>query len=453
MKKLTRVSGALAGVVCLIALSIFTETRVWAQPTLEWNHVSIQGRNVRLLATASGSVKKWCLTVDGTPVKTDVVGTRYQDGELFGTPFDARTGCWEASTGVRLFAAFYVPMSSVPSGLRVFGLTVTDTTGASTSITTTVEVVHTPPVIQWDWLKFSNGKSTSIDSGVISYGFSTQDPVSKWCLLIDSGVQTQNLARSRYADYEIFDSDYDPLTGCWSKSNGQVLFSGSFIVPTHTIPNGPHSIRLTATDVYGVSSTIETSFVSRNIVSVSDIAISTFQRPYPATSSTVQVSATAGNARSYEIRVGKSSKVLKIVKKGALSEFGQINVSLGNHKSRSTLFVRVTVKGINGSKSSPIKKLVIPPALPSPVSLTLPVVPLPKLNLFIPGLTPQKNLPRIVSQACEVRSSGLSSDWKGRSFSWTIWGILENGTKTIVRSGSAWEYPTSTFDAIPSVCR
>lgn len=235
MKKSAPFQLALTGVLCIAAVVTFTGTQVLAQPTLEWNQVSIQGRNVRLLASATGSVKKWCLTVDGNPISSDVVGTRYQDGELYGTPFDIRTGCWEASSGIRIFAAFYVPMSTVPSGSRVFGITVTDMTGASASISTTVDVVHAPPVIQWDWLKFSNGKSTLIDKGVISYGFSTRDPVTKWCLLVDSGVQTQNLARTRYEDYQVFDSEYDSTTGCWSKRNGNVLFSGSFIVPTHTL--------------------------------------------------------------------------------------------------------------------------------------------------------------------------------------------------------------------------
>lgn len=198
---------------------------------------------------------------------------------------------------------------------------------------------------------------------------------------------------------------------------------------------------------------METSFVSQNSVSISDVIISTYQRPYPASSSTVQISATAGNARKFEIRAGTSSGKLKIIKRGTLSEFGQVNANLGSFKSKSTVFFKVTVVGINGSKSSPVKKVVIPPALPSPASLALPVVPLPNLKLFIPGLTPQKNGPRIVSQACVIRDSGMSSDWKGRNFSWTIWGILDNGTKTIVRSGSAWEYPTSSFDALPSVCR
>lgn len=438
-------------VIAFATVFIFP-SNVNAVPTLQWDQTSIQGRNVRLLASANGQIRKWCLKIDGRAITEDVVGTRYQDGQLYGTPFNSSTGCWESVSNV-IFAAFYVPMSSISSGQRVFELIVTDALGESVSISRVIEVVHIPPAIQWDWKEDSRGSIVSPASGVISYGFSSTDPIAKWCYLLDQGTVALNNARPRGAERsDVVNAKYDSATGCWQQIEGNgPLFKGMFIIPTQTLKNGNHDIQLTATDTYGVSSSLSATFVSKNSTQVSHFSVSTYEKPFPSKSSNVRVTATTGNANRFEIRLGSSKKNLRTIKKGTIKDGGEIISQIGSFRAKSVFYVQVVVSGPNGRKTS-IQRVTVPPALPNPYRTDLPRVSLPPLKLFIPGLSPAGPQPSFVSKACTKRLTGIVSDWKGRGFSWTEWGILSNGTKTIVKTGHGWDYPSNGFEGVPIGC-
>ena len=49
-------------------------------------------------------------------------------------------------------------------------------------------------------------------------------------------------------------------------------------------------------------------------------------------------------------------------------------------------------------------------------------------------------------QVCDLRAGAMTSSWKGQSYSWTIWNIWSDGTKSIASSGSGYE------DSVPYGC-
>jgi hypothetical protein len=421
-----------------------------ATPTLQWDQTSIQGRNVRLLASATGKITKWCLAIDGTPVKKDVSSTRYQEFEVFGAPFNLATGCWEAPTGFRMSGAFYVPMSSVAAGPRLFTVTVFDIDGTSASISQTMTAVHPAPVAQWDWRETNAGVATGKVTGVINYGFSTDDPVVKWCLQIDSTIIQENLARTRSNDYEISDYSYDPATGCWSSEEQFSIFSGLFIVPTQTLKNGPHILELKYIDRYGESGTLSTQFESTNKSSVSSFWVGDQAKPYPSKLSVLRMGAMGSSVTKYTIKAGYSRLKMKVVKSGKVKNFGQIETTIGTYRANSKVYVQITVIGING-KATATRVVKVAPPLPNPVPPALPRSNSAGFNMFnpMPGLPVARAT--IVGQDCILKPSPMSSDWQGQGYSWTYWYTLSNGTRTPGKSGFGFEYGYQGF-AIPSEC-
>jgi hypothetical protein len=438
--------------ISLVPVTVSFPGNAKAAPTFQWDQTSIQGRDIRLLATAYDFYPvKWCLAVDGTPIKTDVSGTRSQQFEVFGTPFNTSTGCWEAPSGSRRSGAFYVPMSSVTAGAHLFTLTVSDAAGVNLSISQSMTAVHTAPIAQWDWKETNAGVATGKVTGVINYGFSTDDPVVSWCLRVDSKIMPNNLARTRSNDYEISDYTYDALTGCWKSEEQRSIFSGLFIMPTQTLKNGPHSIELQYTDRYGESGTLTASFISTNRTSVADFWVGAQAKPYPSKLSALVVGAIGSNVSKFTIMAGYSKKTMRVVKSGRVNEFGRIESNIGIYKANSKVYVQVKVSGINGIKSTSVRLMAVPPPLPNPVPPTLPSSNSSGLKKFKPTLGGTTVQVAVVGQDCVKRLSGMSSDWQGQGYHWTIYYILANGTRTIGRAGFGYEYGTQSF-AIPPLC-
>jgi hypothetical protein len=134
-----------------------------------------------------------------------------------------------------------------------------------------------------------------------------------------------------------------------------------------------------------------------------------------------------------------------------VNEFGRIESNIGIYKANSKVYVQVKVSGINGIKSTSVRLMAVPPPLPNPVPPTLPSSNSSGLKKFKPTLGGTTVQVAVVGQDCVKRLSGMSSDWQGQGYHWTIYYILANGTRTIGRAGFGYEYGTQSF-AIPPLC-
>jgi hypothetical protein len=311
--------------------------------------------------------------------------------------------------------------------------------------------VHTAPTANWDWKETNAVVATGNVTGVVSYGFSTYDPVVSWCLRIDSKIMPDNLARTRSNDYEISDYTYDASTGCWKSEQQLSIFSGMFVVPTQTLKNGLHSIELQYIDRYGQSGTLTSTFNSTNKTSVTDFWIGAQAKPYPSKLSTLKVGAVGSNVSRFTILAGYSRQTMKVVKRGRVNQFGRIESDIGTYKANSKVYVQVKVSGINGTKSTSVRMVAVPPPLPNPVPSTLPSLNSSRLKKFNPTFRWSAIQVAVVGQDCIKRASAMSSDWQGQGYTWTLYYILANGTRTIGRAGFGYEYGTQGF-AIPSLC-
>ena len=56
------------------------------------------------------------------------------------------------------------------------------------------------------------------------------------------------------------------------------------------------------------------------------------------------------------------------------------------------------------------------------------------------------NKKTVVSVFCEKRTNGLTSDWYGPSYSWTIWNVWSDGSKTVASMGSGYS------NVVPNGC-
>jgi len=56
------------------------------------------------------------------------------------------------------------------------------------------------------------------------------------------------------------------------------------------------------------------------------------------------------------------------------------------------------------------------------------------------------NKKTVVSVFCEKRTNGLTSDWYGPSYSWTIWNVWSDGSTTVASMGSGYS------KVVPSGC-
>ena len=56
------------------------------------------------------------------------------------------------------------------------------------------------------------------------------------------------------------------------------------------------------------------------------------------------------------------------------------------------------------------------------------------------------NKKTVVSVFCEKRTNGLTSDWYGPSYSWTIWNVWSDGSRTVATMGSGYS------NQVPSGC-
>ena len=426
-------------------------------PTLRWDQTDIYGRNIRLLASAIDGIVpvKWCLAVDGNPIKTDVSDNRNVDDQVFGTPFKASTGCWKARTRWIFAGAFHVPMSRLTAGSHLFTLTVSDAAGVSVSISKKMKAVHTAPTAQWDWKETNAGGATGKVTGEINYGFSAYDPVVSWCLRVDSKVIPYNLARTRNSDDEISDYTYDKLTGCWKSEERRSISSGAFFIPTQTLKNGSHDIKLKYLDQYGESGTLAAQFNSTNVPYVVDFWTEVGANPYPAKFSDLIVGATIGSEVSeFTIMAGYSQQEMEVVTSGQVDEFGQIQSNIGRYKSNSRVYVQVKFFALTGTVFTSVKIIAVPSPQPKPkpVPPTLPSsnweILKKMLNPKIGGSTGQV---KVVGQDCVKRKSPMSSSWQGQGYDWTIYNILANGARTIAKSGFGYEFATQG-SVIPSSC-
>jgi hypothetical protein len=417
--------------------------------SVSWDSTGTQGRYVRLLASTQEGAYKWCLAVDENPVNGNVAVTRYQEGQILGTPFNASTGCWSTGGALRYFAAFEIPMWTLAAGSRTFSLTLTFADSSVSTITTSVTVVKQPPRAHWDWLGNNRGQPLTEATGAVSFGFSTTDPVTKWCLVFDDVSLPYDLSQTRHNDYELSDANYDISTGCWATDNGASIFTGALVIPTYLFKNGPHTLRLRAIDRYGESSVLETSFTSKNRTAVRDISISSNSRRYPSQKAQVFVSAVAGaGSTKYSIYVGS-----KKVKSGKVGEYGLIRTTIGNFKTSTTIKIKIKVVGINGTATSKTRTVNLPAALANPVPPALPERNSSTLRIrpLLPNFAASGIGRAIVAQDCVMKVSPMSSSWHGQGYDWKWFYIYSDGTRSVGRMGFGYIGGTQGF-AIPPAC-
>ena len=216
-----------------------------------------------LSASALGStspastIKKWCLTVDGLKVTSDVA-MGFEDNAV---TFNAATGCW---SGVYSYdnltsGTFQWDSTAWPNGSHTYVITVTDTsTRTATSPTLTVAVANTAPSVEWsttDNRTVSGVFTVAASARAASTGTAT---IKKWCLTVDGSPLKRGTAS---VDYRKFDA----RTGCWSRDSSDDTSSWAvFSFRTAAWTNASRVLKIVITDTSNRTATDSLTFTTNN---------------------------------------------------------------------------------------------------------------------------------------------------------------------------------------------
>ena len=124
----------------LIVISTFvvfgpSSVQAVGEPTVSWvsddNQVvaGVASFGASAIPTSPATIKKWCLTFDGSPVTTNVAAynsTSYND-IYYDTTFSAQTGCWSSSSSNLRTAKVKWDTTTWAAGPHTLQWTVTDT--------------------------------------------------------------------------------------------------------------------------------------------------------------------------------------------------------------------------------------------------------------------------------------------------------------------------------------
>jgi hypothetical protein len=199
---------------------------------------------------------KWCLKKDGAIASTGFTSSFYTLGWNYTqTTFDSATGCWTSSTSIGN-GSFTYDTTAWPDGSHTYELTVTDTSGRSTSSSVlTINNSNANPTVTW-----TSPSNNSTQSGSVTLSASARAATSgtaqvvKWCLKKDGAIASTGFTSSFYTlGWNYTQTTFDSATGCWTSSTS--IGNGSFTYDTTRLLNGKHSLVLTTTDSSGRSST------------------------------------------------------------------------------------------------------------------------------------------------------------------------------------------------------
>jgi hypothetical protein len=218
-------------------------------------------------SSGTATIKKWCLTVDGSPVTTNVASSYITSSYA---TFNADTGCWTRfSTSYNLTNAIFSWDSTTwTNGSHTYSVTVTDSSDRTASSgTLTLSTYNYNPEVEWssaDNRTVTGAFTLSAKAFPHSSGTAT---IKKWCLTVDGSPVTTNVASSYITSYyATFNAD----TGCWTRtSTSYNLTDAIFSLSTSLWQNKQWTIRTIITD-------------SSDRTASSDIAVTT-SNPIPAT--------------------------------------------------------------------------------------------------------------------------------------------------------------------------
>ncbi len=246
-----------------------------------WNETNDQFVTGKYLlsAQAAGStspsspIRKWCLTVDGSPVRTNVNvpmsgANAAQNSLAYHSTFNSDTGCWTGSSTSLTTALFQWDSTSWANGLRSYVVSVTDSSNrTATSSTLTVNTVNYAPYTEWSSANNQTVTGTFELAGIATpHSFGTAS-IRKWCLTIDGSPVTTdvnvpmsgaNSAQNSLAYHSTFGRD-----GCWSGLSNS-LSTGMFRLNTAAWTNATRILTLTVTDSSGRTDSDTLSFTTNN---------------------------------------------------------------------------------------------------------------------------------------------------------------------------------------------
>ena len=310
-------------------------------PSVGWtttNNTTVSGvftiaASARSASTGTAWIKKWCLTVDGSPVTSRVAtpDDSYSDVYSRGT-FNAATGCWSGSYNLAS-GKFYWDSTAWADGSHTYVVTVTDSSGrTATSTTLTVTTENPQPTTRVIGLT----AGTTV-SGTVKVTFEVDHPgansITSWCLSISNSACVPSGQEKRVGETSTHTVSFD--TSLWH--------------------NGFYSATVTATDSIGRSiKSGPIAFYSRNLGAwVSSLTVKNGTPKWSDRSVIATVSTTNKNATSIIVYWGTSQTNLKSV---SFSTTQKTVATLSCLKPKSVYYVKVKTNGPNGSSETAFTK-------------------------------------------------------------------------------------------------
>ena len=281
--------------------------------------------NPHLFGTAN--IKKWCLTVDGSPVASDVAVERYYSDDVgYAGTFNAETGCWSNSTTSLNAANFSFRTAAWTNASRVLKIVVTDTSNRTATDSLTFTTNNPQPTTRVIGLTAGE----TIDK-VETFAFKVYHPgansIASWCIHIKTTSCSSNVSVSTSGATSIGTVSFD--TSLWR--------------------NGSYRARFTATDSEGRSfNSGSISFKSKNPgASASKPRIENGNPVWSDKTVDVEITTTSKNATKLFLYLGTSKTQLW---KYAISPTDPSE--LFSLKPKTVYYVKVEAEGPNGSSET-----------------------------------------------------------------------------------------------------
>ena len=280
-------------------------------------------------STGTSTIKKWCLTVDGSKVTSNVAVDDSGNSEVgYRGIFNAGTGCWSTddSWADLTSAKFSFRTAAWTNASRVLKIVVTDTSNRTATASLTFRTKNPQPTTKVIGLSAGD----TLD-GVVKFAFKVYHPgansITSWCMRIKTSPCSSNVKVSKSG----------------ATSTGTVSFD------TSLWRNGSYSARFTATDSEGRSfDSGSILFKSKNSgASASKPRITNGEPEWSDKTVDVEITTTSKNATKLFLYLGTSKTQLS---KYAISPTDPSEwFSL---KPKTVYYVKVKAEGPNGSSET-----------------------------------------------------------------------------------------------------
>jgi hypothetical protein len=249
-------------------------TFTWESPasgSTQSGQVTIKAKVTPTSPAAGDQISSWCIMLDGSHPTTNPVGSSSLYNGVaasnklayFGS-WNPVTGCWDAVSSNQSLTtgALVFDTTTWSNGSHPIIMTYSDFSGLSrTSSTFNLVTSNAGPSFSWE--SPASGSSVSgvvvIKARAVASGSGTAT-ISKWCLLKDGAIVSQDPAAGESAyDGTYWSNDlvgytygsysgasiYNSTTGCWS---GSALTTGAIKFDTTTWSNATYNFQIVATD-------------------------------------------------------------------------------------------------------------------------------------------------------------------------------------------------------------